>query len=838
MDSLKQIITVPIIMTSYLIQPELTKAPQVYDQSAVPFTFPLDPFQQHAVSAIQQEQNVLVCAKTGSGKTLVGEYQIHYSLAKHKRIFYTTPIKSLSNQKFYDLVHQYPTATVGIMTGDIKFRPDAQIIVMTTEILRNLLYKKGTQTESLGLTASLSLEDLDAVVFDECHYINDPDRGKVWEETMILLPPEVKLIMLSATLDHPELFADWLGSLKQRPIQLIQTSYRIVPLTHTILDGEKFLTVMDAKETFNDKIYSDWIHGREKAVDDHKQFQKAVRAHRLGGGEGPVAGKTRPKDFTHQMNEAIGHLHRLNLTPALFFVLSRKGCEDYAHKVQHDLLTSSETAEVTHIINFHLSRYRPSLETLPQFHKLCDLLKRGIAFHHSGLLPLLKEIVEILFTRGLVRLLFATETFAVGLNMPTKTVVFTGLKKYDDQTGGMRLLRTDEYTQMAGRAGRRGKDKEGLVIYLPDREPVEVGELRQIMKGARQPVQSRMDFHYDFLLKTLQTGSLQWLSVMEKSYWFRQRQALIQDTERDIAEVERKLAAITAIVPADYFADLAQRKTIEERLKQSTNSAKKEAQRQLSQWDNSHMGAKWANAQKQYGQYLALNNQLATFQADKKTLTEHHHQLEPIVKILEGMDRLQNISAIADIRCLTRENLTKRGILATEVNEGHSILMPELFLSKKAEGLSGEDLVAVLSAFLEFDEKMSESGPTTLQALNASAEVKEVLKELDRLASEFMRIEERVSSTVSPADYWELSLTWIEPIQRWLNGEHIALICQEHGIFEGNFTRAILKVNNLLDEWIAMATFCAEPTQIEAAVAVKAKLVRDVVLPESLYLRL
>jgi len=825
-------------MTSYLIQPDLTKAPAVYDTTVLPFTFPLDPFQQHAISAIQQEQNVLVCAKTGSGKTLVGEYQIHYSLAKHKRIFYTTPIKSLSNQKFYDLVHQYPSATVGIMTGDIKFRPDAQIIVMTTEILRNLLYKRGTQTERLGLTASLSLEDLDAVVFDECHYINDPDRGKVWEETMILLPSEVKLIMLSATLDHPELFADWLGSLKQRPVQLIQTSYRIVPLTHTILDGEAFLTVMDAKESFYDKTYSDWIRGRDKAVDDHKQFQKAVRAHRLGGGEGPVAGKTRPKDFTHQMNEAIGLLHRLKLTPALFFVLSRKGCEDYAHKVHHDLLTSSETAQVTHIINFHLSRYSASLETLPQFHKLCDLLKRGIAFHHSGLLPLLKEIVEILFTRGFVRLLFATETFAVGLNMPTKTVVFTGLKKYDDQTGGMRLLRTDEYTQMAGRAGRRGKDTEGLVVYLPDRDPLEVGELRQIMKGARQPVQSRMDFHYDFLLKTLQTGSLQWLTVMEKSYWFRQRQALIQDTDRDITEADRKLAAITTVVPTDCFADLAQRKAIEDRLKQSTNSAKKEAQRQLNQWDNTHMGAKWVQAQKQYGSYLALNQQLVSLHEDKKALSGHHHQLEPIVTILESMGHLQNVSALDDIRKLSQAHLTTKGVLATEVNEGHPILMPELFLSKKAEALSGEDLVAVLSAFLEFDAKMAESGPTTIQALHISDAVKDVLKELDVIANRCIEMEGRVCPTVSPADYWELSLTWIEPIQRWLEGEHIALICQEHGIFEGNFTRAILKVNSLLDEWIAMATFCAEPTQIEAAVAVKSKLVRDVVLPESLYLRL
>jgi ATP-dependent RNA helicase DOB1 len=218
------------------------------------YKFPLDPFQQHAISAISRDENVLVTAKTGSGKTLVGEYQIAHSLRKGGRVFYTTPIKSLSNQKFYDLKQMFPDR-VGIMTGDIKFRPDAQIVIMTTEILRNLLYKKGTITEALGLTASLSLDNLGAVIFDECHYINDRDRGKVWEETMILLPPTTNLILLSATLDKPELFAGWLGELKQVPCHVIQTQYRVVPLTHTIFKGNHLCTIMDAKEVFYDDVY-------------------------------------------------------------------------------------------------------------------------------------------------------------------------------------------------------------------------------------------------------------------------------------------------------------------------------------------------------------------------------------------------------------------------------------------------------------------------------------------------------------------------------------------------------------------------------------------------------
>jgi superfamily II RNA helicase len=238
----------------------------------------LDPFQQHAICAISKDENVLVSAKTGSGKTLVGEYQIFHSLSKGKRVFYTTPIKSLSNQKFHDLKHQFPDKTTGIMTGDIKFCPDAQIVIMTTEILRNLLYKKGTRTEHLGITAAISMDDVDAVIFDECHYINDPDRGKIWEEIMILLEPSVNMVMLSATLDHPEYLASWLGDIKKKPIHLIETHYRIVPLTHNVLqrnhitDEYELAVVMDSKETYNDRVYQEWLLTRQRKEDAARHY--------------------------------------------------------------------------------------------------------------------------------------------------------------------------------------------------------------------------------------------------------------------------------------------------------------------------------------------------------------------------------------------------------------------------------------------------------------------------------------------------------------------------------------------------------------------------------------
>jgi superfamily II RNA helicase len=307
------------------------------------YSFPLDPFQEKAIAAISGGANVLVTAKTGSGKTLVGEYQIAHSLRKGGRVFYTTPIKSLSNQKFYDLKKLFPDR-VGIMTGDLKYKPDADVVIMTTEILRNLLFKRGTATETLGITAALSLDRLDAVVFDECHYINDKDRGAVWEETMILLNPAVQLVLLSATVDAPEVFASWLGDLKQRPIHLISTAYRIVPLVHGVYKDKDFHPIMDNTNKFSDGPYKSWLQWRSsqlKAADEHKAAVKTRAAAGYDGG--PIArGARGPKAFAHEMNATIATLEEKEQLPALFFVFSRKDCERYADLTEHTLINSSD----------------------------------------------------------------------------------------------------------------------------------------------------------------------------------------------------------------------------------------------------------------------------------------------------------------------------------------------------------------------------------------------------------------------------------------------------------------------------------------------------------------
>jgi superfamily II RNA helicase len=568
-----------------------------------------------------------------------------------------------------------------------------------------------------------------------------------------------------------------------------------------------------------------------KDVDNYKDKVKAVKGAQ-DGHKGGVGGKTTAVSFVHQMNEMVDILQKREALPAIFFVLSRKACELYASKVSATLLTSSETAALSHIISFHLHTYK-ALETMPQFHIIRDLLLRGIAFHHSGVLPVLKEIIEIAFSKGFVKLLFATETFAVGLNMPTKTVVFTGLKKYDSATGGMRMLRPDEYTQMAGRAGRRGKDKFGLVVYLPDRDPATVGEMKAMMKGGKPALTSRMDFHYDFLLKTLQSGGScgtaietpRWLQIMEQSYWFRQRQKCLAASKADLKILQEKLSAI--VLSPEEETECAKFEHLQTQVANSYNAKKRQAEKHLNDWQTEHSGAKWTNAKRLFKTKKNLLGEMEKEMEIVRSLEAHGDGIKPVVEFLKKIDFLSG----AEPEALTSKNLTLKGILATEINEGNPILMTELFLSGKVHDLPGRDLIAILACFLDRDEKEAEP---CLASLGVSPEVVGCLEFIDDLGYNF----QKMAGTSCPEGYWDLTTQWIDPILRWFDGDHIAAICADYGIFEGNFTRGILKLANLLDEWLALATYCQHTGQIEKIGELKALLVRDVVVPDSIYLRI
>jgi superfamily II RNA helicase len=751
-----------------------------------PFTFPLDPFQKYAISAISNDENVLVTAKTGSGKTLVGEFQIWHSLKKGKRVFYTTPIKSLSNQKFHDLKQIYGDR-VGIMTGDIKFCPQADVVIMTTEILRNLLFKQGTATENVGITASLSLDNLDAVVFDEVHYINDPSRGKVWEECLTLLPPSVNLVLLSATIDKPEEFANWLGDLKQKPIHLLSTKYRIVPLVHTTPDGD---IIMDSQDQFHMETYSKWYRKYYSEQDELRKHRDRVKGREEG--QDVIEKTVRSYSFLDRMNKLISKMD----LPALFFVFSRKLCEEYASKVSSDLLTSSESADVRHIVKFHL-RHTPELQKMSQYNTLIPLLEKGIAYHHSGLLPVLKEIIEILFSKGFVKVLFATETFAVGINMPTKTVVFTDYKKPGDDS--RRMLKTSEYIQMAGRAGRRGKDDKGVVVYLPIREPADPQLVKEMMTGKNDSVSSQLVFDYSYVLTLLQSKK----DVTTQSLWTRQSNFEIDELRSEISK------CVLPHIDEPYSTDCEMRYHLEQKFKTAVNAEKQKCQKELSSWSNKRLGPKWEAAWKQYRASIEIRSKTEYLTRKLTDLCSFSkNEIEKRTVVLEKFGYVED------------GILTTKGMFAAEIHEGHPLLMSYLYSSKMLCQYHGDFIAKILTCFLE--------KPHTEEYIPIDPHV-ECLRKYAAKINTF-------DNNFCNPDYWDVTEYWMDIVDEWMKGNDY--VCDIFGIEPGNFVRAMLKLSNLVDEWVNISTIQQDVEMIEKMKDVKSKIVRGFVMPDSLYLRI
>ncbi|GFS36787.1 helicase SKI2W, partial [Nephila pilipes] len=407
--------------------------------------FELDPFQQKAVVHLEKKESVFVAAHTSAGKTVVAEYAIALARNHVTRVIYTSPIKALSNQKYRDFKEKF--GDVGLITGDVQINPTAFCLIMTTEILRSMLYH-----------GSDVVRELEWVIFDEVHYINDSERGVVWEEVFIMLPDHVNLIMLSATVPNTAEFAEWLGGIKKRKIYVISTLKRPVPLMHYLYTGSvgksenDIFPIVDSSGKFLTEEYM-------KATKPKDNKSKSST-----GPKGPKynLGVAQEKNIYIGL---LGYLQKKDLLPAVCFTLSRKKCNIHAEMLCcKDLTTQVEKREITKFFNECISKLKSEDRKLPQVKLMGEQLKLGFGVHHSGILPILKEVVEMLFQRSLLKVLFATETFAMGVNMPTRTVVFDSIRKHDGVN--FRDLKPSEYIQMAGRAGRRGKDKIGTVIIL------------------------------------------------------------------------------------------------------------------------------------------------------------------------------------------------------------------------------------------------------------------------------------------------------------------------------------------------------------------------------------
>ncbi|MFH1678991.1 MAG: DEAD/DEAH box helicase [Candidatus Omnitrophota bacterium] len=408
-----------------------------------------DRFQEEAINYINQGHSVIVCAPTGAGKTAIAEYIIEESLKKQQNIIYTAPIKALSNQKFRDFQKQFP-GEIGILTGDVSLNPDAQVLIMTTEIFRNRI-----------LNEPESLKKYSWCIFDEIHYIDNEERGTVWEESLIFLPHHMRMLCLSATIPNIKEFACWIETVQKKPLKIVIENNRPVPLS--------FL-----------------FQCKNQIINNLPDLKKLITA--------------RSSDRFHRANRLlslINYIRQHNNTPCICFVFSRKKAEDLAFELySFDFLTPKEKQEITLLYNQLCERFNLTHEESAK--RIFYLIQKGIAFHHAGMLPTLKEAIEQLFTSRLLKVIFTTETFALGINMPARSVVFDNLRKYYGRY--VRILKVRDFYQMAGRAGRRGMDKIGFVYCKVNPRLISLDQIKQIINGHPEKVKSQFNTSYATLL--------------------------------------------------------------------------------------------------------------------------------------------------------------------------------------------------------------------------------------------------------------------------------------------------------------------------------------------------
>lgn len=483
------------------------------------YPFTLDAFQQLSIACIERNESVLVSAHTSAGKTVVAEYAIAKSLQNQQRVVYTSPIKALSNQKYRELNETF--GDVGLMTGDVTINSTASCLVMTTEILRSMLYR-----------GSEIMREVAWVIFDEIHYMRDKERGVVWEETLILLPDTVRYVFLSATIPNAKQFARWVCAMHQQPCHVVYTNYRPTPLQHYL---------------FPSGANGIYLAVDEKGVFKQDNFQKALNI--FGDKSDEILGEKKkrrnkptnnggPSDIT----KIIKMIMSKNLHPVIVFSFSKKDCEALAMQVSRmDFNTDDERRLVASVFTNAIESLSEEDRQLPQIASILPLLKNGIGIHHSGLLPILKEVIEILFQEGLLKLLFATETFSIGLNMPARTVVFTNARKFDGQD--FRWISSGEYIQMSGRAGRRGLDSRGIVILMIE-ERMDPLVAKNMLKGQADPLNSAFHLSYNMILNLMRVEGISPDYMLHRSFFQFQNSDEIPSLESKLKAVEAEMEAI------------------------------------------------------------------------------------------------------------------------------------------------------------------------------------------------------------------------------------------------------------------------------------------------------
>jgi superfamily II RNA helicase len=863
----------------------------------------LSDFQKWAIKAIIDGDNVLITAHTGSGKTLPAEFAISYFTQQRKKVIYASPIKALSNQKLYDMRRKFPHISFGILTGDCKDNPEADVLIMTTEILRNTLLNKKInkqaqqqqaqqqqaqqqqaqqqqaqqqqaqqqeqaqqqqavcalhptaacgcffqmQTKPLPLLFEMDFDnELAAVVFDEVHYINDAERGSVWEQAILLLPPQVQLIMLSATIDRPEDFAGWIETEKnkqqqeqvpkvqqQKKMYLASTSTRIVPLTHYM-----WLTVNEG--TFKKTSKTPY----EKKIEVLRGMPVQIATSAGVFNEDNYYKMRDVTDYLYKNNthikrqfvlqDLLQHLKAKEMLPAICFVFSRKHVEQAAKEINFSLFDADSAfptlveKECRHILQAKLPNYQEYLD-LPEYKMIVGLLEKGIAIHHAGIIPVLREMVELLFEKGFIRLLLATETFAVGLNMPTKTVIFAGLTKYNGSV--MRLLYPHEYTQMAGRAGRRGIDTIGHVFHCVNlfEMPTAV-EYKHLLTGPPQKLTSKFKISFNLALAML--------AAQQNMQDFMEQSMLSSDIRRELKGYEAEETKAMALIvlkeeqlklcrtPLSVLEKYKEMQTI---IANTANAARKKIRIEMNSLEAQHKFLltdlmkleAWQAAQQQY----------SALQTQKKNTLEY---VELTVRDLEAILLKNGFIANSNEIAIT---ITDKGRIAAQLQEVHPLAMADLYqYCQQFAQWEPADLAGLFSCFYPLavsdDLRLHNCSVASLQD-----SVGYMKQQLDHYLQS-----EQAAFLVTGANY-EIAYDLLPYVIRWCASDDevackqiIQEVKMQTGIFIGEFIKALLKVNAIAQEFERVCEMTQNIALLAKLRAIPALTLKYIATSQSLYL--
>ncbi len=786
------------------IEPASTSLPQdeqaLVDSFRDRYPFSLDSFQEEAIRLIAEDNSVIVSAPTGAGKTLIAEFAIYRALAHQHRIAYTTPLKALSNQKYADFTRQYGDGLVGILTGDVKVNPRAPLIVMTTEILRNRFY--AGQSEGLAY-----------VVLDECHYMGNEGRGTVWEEIVINCPPEVQLVALSATVSNIGEIAEWISQ-THRPIRAIHHPIRPVPLQYLLCDKDGQLWPPEPASV--QRILRGSTSGRGFSSDRVARPWERRREH------GHRAFRRRPLE----VSVAIAVLKSRRWLPAIYFIFSRSGCERALARFlerNEPLLDSARAEEVEEAIGRTLFEY-PSIVPESDLNRLIlNGLRRGVGLHHAGILPALKRLTEVLFERGLVQVVFATETMSLGIHMPAKSVVIGGLRKRSDL--GFRSLSVGELTQMGGRAGRRGIDPEGTCLLALDSAEAAEDAVR-LVRGEPEPIESRFRIGYSSaaLLIELHREPEAIRKTIERSFGQFQNRRKIEAIRMEQERLIRRMAEAEGMASpccelATLFHYREGRAAVEQEQERLRNLRVATARagrgrgkaRGRGGRGSSSLAFFWGeSAEEARAKIDAMTlslSQAPCHRCPERGLRERQiKQSRRLGQVQEGHRRtlqqlqdsyweqfLQVVAVLQHFGYLEDGRLSAEGRLIASLRHDNELLVARVAFSGLLQGLPPEELAALLSCLVE-EPRRAESSVARL-FLRDQAHLRRRVKTLEELSQEVDKIQRsyRVALPIS------MHTVYLAATHRWVAGEDdwLALVEQSFGAHEGDLIRAFRRLIDL-----------------------------------------